>query len=166
MKMNNPNSKNEFKINKYVTLRIIGKEVHIYVGRQEFRQCKGYKTVPNQNVGEVSIEDELWFYSSVIQGWFEHNFYSENLPIDFEFSLLFELQKLGMTEAKEALLPRIYKRYKEGDDKVRLYLIIEGYMGYLLDNRFKIEDLRNLIEDKKVLQEFDKFISYYIKISS
>lgn len=45
--MNNPNSKNEFKINKYVTLRIIGKEVHIYVGRQEFRQCKGYKTVPN-----------------------------------------------------------------------------------------------------------------------
>ncbi|MBA7547381.1 hypothetical protein ES705_39800 [subsurface metagenome] len=71
-----------------------------------------------------------------------------------------------MTEAKEALLPRIYKRYKEGDDKVRLYLIIEGYVGYLLDNRFKIEDLRNLIEDKKVLQEFDKFISYYIKISS
>ena len=60
--MNNPNSKNEFKINKYVTLRIIEKEVHIYVGGQEFRQCKGYKTVPNQNVGEVSIEDELWFY--------------------------------------------------------------------------------------------------------
>jgi len=164
-KLSNPNNQKEFKINDYVTLKIIDKEVYVFVGGQEFRQCKGYITIPDQKKGKVSIEDELWFYSSAIQAWFEYNFSEDILSLEFGFSLLYKLSELGMTRAKEALIPKIFERYSTGDDKGRLFLIKEGYIGYLLDNQYKVGDLRSLIKDKTVIQEFDKFFSYYSRCS-
>lgn len=107
----------------------------------------------------------MWCYSSAIQTWFEHIFDSDILPLTFEFDLLFELKELGMNEAKNAFILRIYERYKEGDDKGRSFLIKKGYIGYVLDEHNNPEELRSLIKDKKVLEEFDKFFAYYSRCS-
>ncbi len=149
----------EFEINDYLTLKLIGHETVIYVADKKFIECKFI--LINIPIGEVStfdkIEsidevserldksmekdlkrkldisfyDEFWAHCSNLQVWVEHDYDTRLLHRNLAFPLLKELANAGNIKAKQAIREEIATRMESGDLKVNLYLLEENYIKYL-----------------------------------
>ena len=160
---------NEFKINKFITVKQEKNKVNIYVNNKKFSQCKYLllnipinqiqKLVEINSIDEaagfldhslegierreieqqISIETELWAHSSNLQAWVENFYDTRLLHSNLAFPLLKELYNLGDSQAKKVFKEEIAKRLTCGYEPVTTYLLEEGYLDYL--NQEEIESL-------------------------
>ncbi len=128
----------KFIINKYITLKLEGNHINIYICNKLFRQCKylllvipvnGVKTLDEiesidevaekldksmeyeqQNEKLIPINIEFWGHCSNIQAWYENNYDTRLLDSNFSFPLLKELVKMGDSKAKNVFKEEIVKR--------------------------------------------------------
>jgi len=173
----NRKPKKVFKINDIVELRLINNTTYIYIKGKEFLQCMYLLlNIPKNNIEDYddfknideiaehlddSLEDpfihreheidsktEFIGHCSNIQAFFENGLNTDILHSNIAFPLLKELVKAKYKPAYFKFREEIVRRYNEGDEKVRCFLYIDGYLDYL-----KKEDLECLDYD-----DYKKFI--------
>ena len=158
------NDKNEFKINKFITVKQEKNRVNIYVNNERFSQCKYLlMNIPINQIQEfdeidsideaaelldhsleegapqIPIETEFWGHCSNLQAWAENDYDTRLLHSNLAFPLLRELYELGDAQAKKAFKEEIAKRLTCGYEPIIHFLLIEGYLDYL--SRDEIESL-------------------------
>lgn len=143
----------EFKINKYLTLKLEKGKTNIYVKGELFLQCKhllmNINIEKNNSYNEIkSIDDaikelpegleisvppevEFWGHCSNIQTWVEYDYDTRLLEMKLAFPLLKALTDAGHQRARTRLSEEVLKRFNEGNENVREYLIFENFFGYL-----------------------------------
>ena len=146
----------EFKINEYITLKLIGAQTEIYLDGIEFRQCKrlfinisiddidNYKNANSIDeitayhneqrdtilVPEITPEIEFWGHCSNLQAWAENNYDTRILHSNLAFPLLKKLTEIGDPIAKRVFKEEIVKRYSSGYPPVVEYLKARKYLNY------------------------------------
>ncbi|KKL56241.1 hypothetical protein LCGC14_2247380 [marine sediment metagenome] len=158
---------NEFKINKFITIKQENDKVNIYVNNKKFSQCKYLLiNIPINQIQEfdeinsideaaelldhalegdeqqISIETEFWGHSSNLQAWAENNYDTRLLHSNLAFPLLKELYELGDLQAKKVFKEEIAKRLTCGYEPIITYLLEEGYLDYLSQ-----DEIESLTED-------------------
>ncbi len=74
-----------------------------------------------------------------LQVWYENDYDTRLLHSNLAFPLLKKLSEIGDTVARKVLKDEIIKRYKNGTEATKKFLIIEGFLGYLpLDERLNL----------------------------
>jgi len=157
----------EFKVNKYLSLKLKGKSTIIYVKGKQFHQCKFL--LLNIRVDEITSLDEIesideaateldrslephkgqvnlippevefWGHCSNLQVWAENNYDTRLLHRNLAFPLLKKLTEAGDPIAKSVFKEEIAKRIASGYSYIVNYLVLEGYMNYF--NEKELEDL-------------------------
>ena len=144
----------EFKINKYLSLKLEYGETNIYINERKIDQCKyllldkiSHSEIPNflesfESVDEATVnadhslentpdlippETEFWAHCSNLQVWAENNYDTRLLHMSIAFSLLKELAEAGDVVAKRVFKEEIAKRLGSGYPSVVDFLIIEHF---------------------------------------
>ena len=142
----------EFKINKFITLRLENGKTNIYINGDLFNHCKyilvkknirnledvllaesiddladNYSYVPE--VIDIPAETQFWVHCSNLQVWVEHNYDTRLLRSNLAFPLLKKLVEIGDPLAKDVFKEEIVKRYKVGNYWTKKFLIEEGYLS-------------------------------------
>ena len=150
-------SKFEFKINQYITLKLESGITNIYVSEEEFMQCKflllnipirKFDYLSNlDSIDEISerldgslepiggrktkvvvpSETEFWGHCSNLQICSEHDYDTNLLHSNLAFPLLRRLTEVNDLQAKEVFKEEITKRLKSGYLPVIVYLAENGY---------------------------------------
>jgi internalin A len=155
--MENPK---EFKINRYLHLKLKHEQTHLYVDGEPFRQCKYlFLSVPLKNTEEyrninsideaaenldrslegnhnsehktISPQTEFWGHCSNLQAWAENNYDTRLLHSNLAFPLLKKLTEAGDPRAKRVFKEEVARRLQENVPTVKNYLIEQGYLNYL-----------------------------------
>ena len=164
--------KNEFKINKFLTVRQEDNEVNIYVNNEKFSQCMYLLlNIPINQIQEldeinsideaaelldhslegmeqqeieqqIPIETEFWAHSSNLQAWAENFYDTRLLHSNLAWPLLKELYEVGDPQAKKIFKEEIAKRLTCGYEPIITYLLEEGYLDYLSQ-----EEIESLTDD-------------------
>jgi hypothetical protein len=150
----------EFKINKYLTLKLEKKYgqkmTNIYVAGAEFMQCKYLlldipeneteKTWEIQNIDEaaevysrnnefdksiIDPETEFFGHCSNLEAWAENDYNTDLLHRNLAFPLLKKLTEAGDPKARKVFKEEIARRIIKGDKKGREYLLKQRYLQYL-----------------------------------
>ncbi|MHA1104131.1 MAG: leucine-rich repeat domain-containing protein [Promethearchaeota archaeon] len=176
---------NEFRINDFITLKLEKGNTVIYVDGKLFLQCK--KLVLNiplrkmddlNSIDEVAEkfesliesedqnllpEEEFWGHCSNLQCWFENNYDTRFLHRSIAFPLLHKLSKIGDQLALKYFKEEIAKRFIEGNENIKDFLIGEGYLDYL-----DREEFYSLFADEEasVLKELELLIKEIIDINT
>lgn len=171
----------EFKINKYITLRLENYETIIYIQDRRFNVCKYLLLhIPMDNITEYDLLDsideaaekldrsleypaenqikimpytEFWGHCSNLQVWAENNYDSRLLHRNLAFPLLKKLADVGDQTANRVFKEEIAKRIINGNFTVFLYLLKQGYLSYLTKDEIKF------ILDDPNSKFFDNFIT-------
>ena len=174
-----------FKINKYITLKLVENQTIIYIDGKEFRACKYLLLdVPmNQDnyihsirsIDEaaetldhsfemasfpsrpISSETEFWGHCSNLQAWAENNYDTRLLHRNLAFPLLKTLTDLGDPIAKRVFKEEIAIRLSTGIESVMTYLMSNGYLSYLND-----EELEVVIRSNQSTELFVNLGRHYI----
>lgn len=174
----------EFKINKYLMLRLEFDNTNIYVGGKLFKQCKYLLlNIPIDGTSEfVDVESideaaerldhsmerghprrhyippeiEFWGHSSNLQAWYENNYDSRILHSNLSFPLLRELVKAGDPLARKVFKDEIALRLASGHPSVVQHLINQDYLKYL--NK---EELETLLDDRNFIRNLPKWFNTY-----
>lgn len=149
----------EYRINKYLTLRLKQEKTVLYVNGKKFKQCS-YLLLnieqPDSNqfmkidsidmletyldtsleyqpidTYEITPEQEFWGHCSNIQAWADHDYDTRILHRNLAFPLLKALTNAGDEKAKRVFKEEIAKRFLSGASNVVQYLLVEGYLEYL-----------------------------------
>jgi hypothetical protein len=144
-----------FKINKYITLKLIGDKTVIYINEEEFKQCKHLlivnleindKHIKYNSIDEFSSKNNNRFkpedlnilpdqefiaHCSNLQAWVEHGYDTRILHSKLAFPLLKRLGEVGDQYAKTIFKEEIAKRLESGYLPVIEYLIKERYINFL-----------------------------------
>ncbi|KKM90724.1 hypothetical protein LCGC14_1235770 [marine sediment metagenome] len=177
-------SKIEFKVNKYITLKLEEGKTNIYLQGELFRQCKylilnisvdnisSFDEIEsideaiekyensiretNENKINIPAEVEFWGHCSNLQVWAENNYNTRLLHSNLAFPLLKVLSKIGDPSATKILKEQVIKRLLYGYPGVVYYLINEGYLNNL--KKDELTTLSENIEDliRKLLYNFLK----------
>ncbi|TKJ26786.1 MAG: hypothetical protein CEE42_04205 [Promethearchaeota archaeon Loki_b31] len=175
----------EFKINKFLKLRLENDKTNIYVKDQLFRQCKFLminiepnnasnfdevtsideaekildKSLEEKELEEFDIrpEEEFWAHCSNLDAWAKHQYDTRLLHRTLAFPILRALTEAGDQVAKAVFKEEIIKRFESGHPNVVRYLIRGGYIRKYA----KKELLEAFLESKEVsilkkLQTFSK----------
>ena len=164
--------KNEFKINKFLTVRQEDNEVNIYVNNEKFSQCMylllnipinqiqeldeinsideaaelldhSLEVMEQQEIEQqIPIETEFWAHSSNLQAWAENFYDTRLLHSNLAWPLLKELYEVGDPQAKKIFKEEIAKRLTCGYEPIITYLLEEGYLDYLSQ-----EEIESLTDD-------------------
>jgi Leucine-rich repeat (LRR) protein len=152
----------EFKVNNFITLRLVDGKTLIYVSGKKFIQCKFLLlSVPIHQMGleeniksideaaerldfklehestpEIPPEIEFWGHCSNLQVWTENGYDSRFLHRNLAFPLLRRLTEEGDDTARKIFKEEIAKRLNEGNLNVFEYLCQEGYLEYLQEEEF------------------------------
>jgi Leucine-rich repeat (LRR) protein len=148
----------QFKVNEYITLKLVNNQTNIYINNQLFQQCKylllnipveeittleeiksideaaeklDHSLEINKNFEEILPKTEFWGHCSNIQAWYENNYDSCLLHRNLAFPLLRKLTEAGDPLAKKVFKEEIAFRYESGIPSVIKYLEEEGYLKYL-----------------------------------
>lgn len=169
----------EFKINRFITLKLENDRTLIYIAGKRFEQCKRLLlNIPVENgkssveiesideaaeklgysrkkVGENSIkispETEFWAHCSNLQAWDEHDYDTRLLRSNLAFPLLKKLTEEGDLLARRVFREEIAKRLESNHLPTIQYLVNEGYLSYL--NKDELDNImRNLIQLGKIEQ--------------
>jgi hypothetical protein len=156
-----PNN-NEFKINKYLSLRLENRRTVIYVNNRPFRQCmylllnipvdkiKEYDEIRSideaaskldrkmeRNHNLIPPETEFWGHCSNLQAWADNNYDTRILHRNLAFPLLKALSDSGDPLAKSRFKEEIAIRYATGHPSVVHFLTQNGYLYYLTEEEFE-----------------------------
>ena len=165
---------NTYRINEFITLKLVGNRTNIYVNDRLFNQCKylllniTQSSIPKlkeiDSIDEaaekldrsmegqegsyeiISPETEFWGHCSNLQAWVENDYDTRLLHRNLAFPLLLKLTQVGDQTAKKVLQKEILKRIDSGAPNVIQYLLNQGYLRYLTTR-----DIDNLLE--KVMNE-------------
>jgi hypothetical protein len=162
----------EFKINKYITLKLENDKTVIYINNQRFQQCKFLLlNIPIDSITSLSEinsvdeatenvdlsaelkqkdfkfspEIEFWGHCSNLQVWYENEYDTCLLHSNIAFPLLKKLAEVGDSLAKKAFKDEIAKRLESDYEPVKTYLIEEGYLDFLNDDEIEyFSDLQSV----------------------
>ncbi|MBA7528684.1 hypothetical protein ES705_20872 [subsurface metagenome] len=173
-----------FKVNELITLKFENDRTNIYVAGKLFKPC----VVPTSNLSnfdsihsideiedyispkeieiyynprDISSEEEFRAHCSNIAIWAENDYNTELLHRYVAFPLLKQLLKVGDVKAKKIFKEEIAYRYTKGNDLVKRYLRIEGYLDYLTRKEFfnlfpfgsELMEIENELNGKFVLAD-------------
>ena len=169
----------EFRVSEYLSLRLEDHRTIIYVGKMRFLQCKylllNIAVDEMQYLGEIESIDEaaerldkslegfeqteieipsdveFWGHCSNLQVWYENNYDTRLLHSNLAFPILKRLTEVGDPLAREVFKKEIIRRFKDGTDITRKFLIIENFLAYLnIDERLNLllntDDFNTLLE--------------------
>lgn len=133
-------SSKEFKINRFLSLKLSHGQTFIYVNDREFRQCKyvlfnlpvididRYKSTESidelidefaqeglEKPRDITPEAEFWAHCSNLQAWAEHGYNTDLLDYRLSFPLLEKLSQEGDLQAKRIFKEEIARRLMRGD---------------------------------------------------
>ena len=175
----------EFKINKFITLKLEKGKTNIYINGVLFNQCKYILTRKKiselQNLLEIESVDELtenldhsleniepqfldipvetqfWVHCSNLQVWAENNYDTRLLHSNLAFPLLKKLTESGDPIAKKVFKEEIAKRLEKGIVSTIIFLFYEGY-EYFLDK----EEINMIMHDKSstLFENLIKYLSH------
>lgn len=156
----------EFKINKYITLRLEHGQTNIYVNGQLFNQCKylllnlskaDFKTYEDiQSIDDafkrysrdheanktiLDPETEFIGHCSNLQAWYENDYDVRILHSSLSLPLLKKLALIGDSKAKIVLKELIAQRLAQGNKNAMVYLFDESCL-----NIFEPEELEVILE--------------------
>ena len=155
----------EFKINDYLTLRLLHNRTNIYVKGMLFNQCKylllnlrkdqfesyddiesideaaetldrSLETTKSDN--DISPEAEFWGHCSNLQAWYENDYDTRLLHRNLAFPLLKALTDAGDPLAKKVFKEEIAMRLESGYPTVVRYLVDQGYLQYLTNEELNV----------------------------
>ncbi|MHA1343572.1 MAG: hypothetical protein ACTSQG_06280, partial [Promethearchaeota archaeon] len=154
----------EFKVNKYITLKLEGEETVIYITGERFIQCKFLLlNIPIKKLSsfdeiesideatdkldhslepwdgredKIPPEVEFWGHCSNLQVWYEYNYDTRLLHSNLAFPLLKKLTEAGDILAKRVFKEEIAKRVQRGYLPTIRYLFAEGYGKYLTNEEY------------------------------
>lgn len=179
----------EFKVNDYVSLRLEDGKTVIYVAGKRFKQCINLlidisveEIREFDQIGSIddaaerldkSMEDEdlpriipakveFWGHCSNLQVWSEKNYDTRILHSNIAFPLLRKLSEMGDIVALRAFKEEIAKRFSQGNDTVRTFLIEEGYVDLL--SREEVLSLN--IEQIEVIHELEDMLGTRFKFKT
>ncbi len=145
----------EYKINRYLSLRLEDNKTNIYVNGKLFETCKFLLIqIP---INEISTFDDIesideaterldhslegdhilydippdtifWGHCSNLQVWAENNYNTKLLHSNLAFPLLRKLAKVGDLLANKVLKEEVAKRFMGNFEPVKEFLINEGYL--------------------------------------
>lgn len=145
----------EFRVNEHIVLKLEKEKTNIYIANKLFRQCKSLffvnpqeneqqweissideakELLSTRNDIEISPEEEFWGHCSNMETWVENNYNSQVLDMRLAFPILNELSNLGDKKARFKLSEEVFRRYDEGGENIRDYLISEGYLDKTMNN--------------------------------
>ena len=159
--------KYNYKINKYLTLKLQSYETVIYIAREPFQICKHLLiNIPVGHVNDIESLDELvddygeereneFFaheveitpkelfkgHCSNLQVWVENNYDTCLLNSNLAFPLLKRLTEVGDLKALSVFKEEVRKRFESLYPPVQQYLISEGYLEY-----FSISEKNELLK--------------------
>jgi len=151
--------KNVYRINEFITLRLVGGRTNIYVKGQLFNQCKYLLlNIPKQAIEKyeiidsideaaelldrsmegggrsrinISAETEFWGHCSNLQAWAENDYDTRILHRNLAFPLLKRLVEVGDPKAKQVFKDEIANRIESGHATVILYILANNYLKHL-----------------------------------
>ena len=162
----------EFRVNKYISLKLIDGRTIIFVGDKEFKQCKYLlleipieqltsvseirsidaaaeklnRSLRHQlfqdNAGIIPPRIEFWGHCSNLQVWSESGYSTNLLHRSIAFPLLRRLVEVGDPLARRIFKSEVARRFSMGHFTVNRYLIAEDYLKYLNG-----EEMKSLIHD-------------------
>ena len=169
----------EFKINKYLKLKLEDGKTVIYVDGEEFMQCKylllsvpigeaegaevdeiksideAAKKLSKRAEGDHTImtpEAEFWGHCSNLQAWVENDYDTRLLHSNLSFPLLKKLVEAGDPKARKVFKDEIFLRLESKEENVAVMLIEKGYLSFLNEEEVEVVVLEALsIESEKVL---------------
>lgn len=149
----------EFKVNKYITMKLEDNKTNIYINNEKFRQCKFLLlNIPFEKIStfdeiesideaaekldrsleergeriiKIPPEVEFWGHCSNLQVWAETEYDTRILHSNLAFPLLKKLTSIGDPVAKKVFKEEIGKRLINGHISTVLFLIEDGYLDYL-----------------------------------
>jgi len=177
------NLRKEFKINKYLKLKLEGGKTNIYVKNRRFMQCmylllnisvdriEDYDEIESideaatkldrsmeRNHNTVPPETEFWGHCSNLQAWAENGYDTRILHRNLAFPLLKRLSEVGDPLARKVFSEEIAIRLASKHPSVSQYLTQNGYLKYLSPDEFEsILDDINSSALKDIITEL-KFI--------
>lgn len=159
-----------FKVNDFLTLKLINNKTVIYVSDKPFLTCKyllmniipksynEYNDIESideaaeslnhdlelRNRFSIPPEVEFWGHCSNLQAWADNNYDTRLLHSNLAFPLLKRLTEVGDPQAKKVFKDEIAKRFSSGYLPVMRSLVYEEYLNYL-----NIEEVKMLLETNK-----------------
>jgi small GTP-binding protein len=177
----------EFKVNKYLTLRLENNRTNIYIKGKLFTQCKFLLlNIPTNEVTDfddiksideaaekldsslerselsrynLTPETEFWGHCSNLQAWFENDYDTRIIHRNLAFPLLEALLKAGDPLAKKVFKEEIAMRFESGHPSVVSFLILQDYLKYL--NR---TELNTILENPNFIEKITQNISNFDNI--
>lgn len=161
----------EFRVNDFITLRLIKDKTYIFVKDELFRHCKyllidiprdkfkDFKNIESiddatlkldhaleKSKGEVQIpaETEFWGHCSNLQVWAENQYDTRLLHSNIAFPLLKKLADVGDPFAKRVFKEEIAIRFSKSNESVIKYLIHQNYLDYF--NKEEISAIKSDLE--------------------
>ena len=154
----------EFKVNDYITLKLIGGYTDLFVNGELFIQCKSLMlSIPidktsdydevlsieeaaelsnrlmegrDREITGISPETEFWAHCSNLQAWDEHNYDTRLLHSNIAFPLLRKLTEVGDQGAKGVFREEIAKRLESGYWPVIKFLVEGEFTDFLSREEF------------------------------
>jgi len=168
----------EYKIDKFLKLKLENDKTVIYINEEQFMICKKLLIdLPNKNTNsinkkELSINElaekskplfkynidakmEFWAHCSNLQAWKENNYDTALLHSSIAFPLLKRLIEVGDSVANKVFKDEIGRRFADGHLQTIKFLEEESYLNYLnneeLNTILKLL-ITNLINNKNIEQ--------------
>lgn len=126
----------EFKVNKFITLRLVNGETNIYIKGTFFNQCLSSLSENKNKKIQKSPETEFWEHCSNLRIWSEKGYNTNLLSHSLAFPLLEKLVEAGDSIAKKVFKKEIAKKIKSGYWSIVEYLVMEGFIKYLNQGDF------------------------------
>ncbi|MFW9895591.1 MAG: hypothetical protein ACFFD7_07295 [Candidatus Thorarchaeota archaeon] len=161
---------NEFRVNRYITVKLENNQTNIYIAGSKFIQCKhlllkyliteeleeyakNFTSIDEESENlDISLEDfkeippetEFWAHCSNLQAWAENKYDTFLIHYTLSFDILKELTKHGDIKAINVFREEIIKRILHGYLPVFCYLFYEGFL-----NIFTTDQLQNILKEVK-----------------
>ncbi len=177
----------EFRINKFITLELEGKDTVIYVSGKRFQQCMYlFLVIPVDNLDQIyeiesidevaeeldrsinpkysrhmriSPEEEFWAHCSNIQAFYENNYNTKILHRNLAFPLLMKLYEAEDPKAIKVFKEEIAQRLSSDHENTVLFLLENNYQFFLTTEEFDTVYHSQDSEKKTLIKEFihDRF---------
>ncbi len=165
---------NEWRINRFLTLKLEGKVTAIFVSDKRFQQCKHlFLSIPINNIDrldeiesideaagelesnlnkfpQISPTEEFWAHCSNLQAFYENNYNTKIHHSNLAFPLLKKLHEEGDPIAKKVFKEEIAKRLSSKYSNTILFLLENNYEFFLTREEFETL-YYNLNQEKKEL---------------
>ncbi len=184
----------EFKVNNLITLRLIDGKTTLFVNNREFKQCKILllniplgaqsveETISIDDIAEnldfkmdkereyvgISPEEEFTGHCSNLQAWAENQYNTDLLHKSLAFPLLKALSDEGDKFAKQRFEEEIIRRYKYGNETVKEFLSLEGYLSCLTsENIINVLIPEEAVFIEKIMESGEKYkiVPYFAKMA-